>query len=253
MGFKRLLYIGCTTMLLLGIGVMQGLLPWFVLLLVLLAMLAIVAAGASRIGSGFFLRATTHFATKEKKIALTFDDGPQPEYTLAVADLLERYGARATFFCIGSQVLEHPETATLLYKRGHQVANHSFSHSKWIDFKSKRGWLQEIRQADEAIQQVTNEKNKLFRPPYGVTTPHLAAAIHETGHQVIGWQVRPFDTTEADPERITSRVLKKVKPGDIVLLHDTHPRIIPALERLLPILIQDGYKMVTVEKLACDV
>lgn len=252
-GFKRLLFIAGITILLSSIGILQGLLPWWVLIIILLTILAFISLGASRIGSGFFLQAHTSLPTKNKHIALTFDDGPHPKFTLAIAQLLEQYGARGTFFCIGQRILEHPHIVDELKQRGHQIANHSFGHSKWIDFKSKQGWIDEIRRADSAIQKATGSSNTLFRPPYGVTTPHLAAALKETGHQVIGWRVRPFDTAVADPLRIAEHVLQNVKPGDIVLLHDTHERIIPALERLLPNLIEHGYKLRTVEKFADDV
>lgn len=254
MGFKRLLYIGSVALLLLGAAVYLGHLPWFVLLLALFAALAIVVFGASRIGSGFFLPAATHYPSSEKQIAITFDDGPDPDFTLAVATLIEKYGGRSTFFCIGRRVEEHPELVRQLHERGHQVGNHSFSHATWIDFKTKRGWLNEIQKTDEVLSlAVNNYQNKLFRPPYGVTTPHLAAAIRELGHRVVGWRVRPYDTAVDDPARIANRILKKTKPGDIILLHDTHPRIIPALEQLLPILVNYGFKFVTVEELARDV
>lgn len=240
-------------MLLLVAGAWQGYLPGFAVLLALLVVVAIVAVGASRIGSGFFLPAATHYPTTQKKIALTFDDGPHADFTLAVASLVEQYDGRSTFFCIGQRVKKHPHIVRQLHERGHQIANHSFSHSKWIDFKTRRGWLEEIRKTDEALSMATDgHQNTAFRPPYGVTTPHLAAAIRKTGHHVVGWRVRPFDTAVADPSRIAERVWKKIRPGDIVLLHDTHDRIVPALEQLLPLLEQHGYKLVTVEELARD-
>ncbi|HWK99871.1 MAG TPA: hypothetical protein VNQ55_07985, partial [Parapedobacter sp.] len=87
-------------------------------------------------------------------------------------------------------------------------------------------------------------------PPYGVTTPHLANAIHMSGHRVIGWCARPYDTLKRRlPRRIAETVLRKVKPGAIILLHDTHERIVPVLEQLLPELHQRGYALVTVAEL----
>ncbi len=253
MGFRRFLYTVTVTMLVLGAGVWLGLVHWGFLVLVPLVSIAIVFVGASRIDSGFFLPAVTSYPCPEKKIALTFDDGPDLDFTLAVASLVERYGGRATFFCIGHRVERQPDLIRQVHERGHQVGNHSYSHGKWIDFKSKQGWLQEIRRTDAALALATNmQPPTLFRPPYGVTTPHLAAALRETGHTVVGWRVRPFDTAVQNPTQIVQRILARVKPGDIILLHDTHAHILPALEQLLPTLIQHGYKFVTVESLARD-
>lgn len=253
MGFKRFLYILAAMTLVLGAGVWQGLVHWSILPLALLAAMGVVASGASRIASGFFIPAITHYPYADKRIALTFDDGPDADFTLAVASLVEKYGGRATFFCVGHRAERYPDLVRRLHERGHQVGNHSYSHGKWIDFKNKRGWLQEIRKTDVALARAANAQvPSAFRPPYGVTTPHLASALRETGHTVVGWRVRPFDTAVQDPDRIAQRILTRVKSGDIILLHDTHPRILPALEQLLPILVQDGYKFVTVETLAHD-
>lgn len=249
MGFKRLIYIAAAVILVLGTGVWLEYLPLWSILAALIIIIGIIAAGAARIGSGLFIPAIVNYPTAEKKIALTFDDGPHPLYTLATAELMERYQGRATYFCIGYRLKQHPSIAYELHNRGHQIANHSYTHAKWIDFKSKRGWMVEISKTDEAILSITKTGTTLFRPPYGVTTPHLAAAIRESGHQVIGWNIRPFDTSEINPDEIVKRVISTVKAGDIILLHDTHDRILPALERLLPRLVENGYQLVTIEEL----
>ncbi len=184
-----------------------------------------------------------------KKIAITFDDGPNPKYTPIVLQLLKDYEAKASFFCIGRQVEKNPEILKLIYDESHDIGNHSYTHSNTIDFKSTEGWLEELKHTDQAIFKVIGEKPTLFRPPFGVTTPHLAKAIKVTGHQVIGWNIRPFDMAIKYREVILKRILKQVKPGSIVLLHDKHEHIEFVLEQLLQFLKKQNYEMVTINEL----
>lgn len=197
-----------------------------------------------------FLKAfTSKPHIKTKKIAITFDDGPNPDYTPKVLQLLSDYNAKASFFCIGKHVKKYPELLRQIHAEGHDIGNHSYTHSTTIDFKSTEGWLGELKKTDQAIFKVTGVKSMLFRPPYGVTTPHLANAIKVTGHQVIGWNIRPFDTALGNRNLILKRVLNQVKPGAIVLLHDKHEHIEFVLEQLLPFLKKQDYEMVSINDL----
>lgn len=211
--------------------------------------LAILALGAFNIQWNFFLKAVHRADSTPLQIALTFDDGPHPVYTKQVLGQLEKHGIPATFFCIGKHVTQYPHLIKELQQHGHVVGNHSFTHASTIDFHTHAKWVTEIQQTDDAIEQTLGKQPRFFRPPFGVTTPHLARAINETGHTVIGWRVRPYDTLNRTPERIVRTILKKTKPGDIILLHDTHERIVPVLEQLLPEFKKRKFTMVTVEKL----
>jgi peptidoglycan/xylan/chitin deacetylase (PgdA/CDA1 family) len=162
---------------------------------------------------------------------------------------LERHNAKATFFCIGKNVQNYPEIIKKIIENGHTIGNHSFSHSDFIDFNGKKTWLKEIEKTDSEIQQITGFKPKLFRPPFGVTTPHLADALRKSGHISVGWNIRTYDTILKSPEKIVQKVLKNVKPGSIVLLHDCHENIIPILENLLPGLARKNFSFVTVNEL----
>lgn len=221
----------------------------FTLFLLTVGGLILIALGAFNIQWNFFLKAVHRANTPTRQIALTFDDGPHPMYTPRVLELLEKHGIHATFFCIGKHVAQYPQLTKELKRGGHVVANHSFTHAATIDFHNRAKWVVEIRQTDDAIEQAIGKRPRLFRPPYGVTTPHLAKAIKETSHTVIGWKVRPYDTLNRPPEQIIRTILQKTKPGDIILLHDTHERIGPVLEQLLPELKKRKFDMVTVEKL----
>ncbi|MFB2120597.1 MULTISPECIES: polysaccharide deacetylase family protein [Parapedobacter] len=212
--------------------------------------LTIIAWGAFHIQANFFLKVTHQGIATDRQVALTFDDGPHPVYTPQVLELLDRYNVKATFFCIGKNVRKHPDVVQRIHDTGHAVGNHSYSHARSIDFNGKTNWLEELQQTDTAIGQVIGLRPIFFRPPYGVTTPHLAQAIRMSGHRVIGWRVRPYDTLESrSPAQIVRMILEKVKPGAIILLHDTHGRIVPILEQLLPQLHQHGYHLVTVSQL----
>lgn len=214
-----------------------------------LILLIVLALGAFNIQWNFFLRAIHDGDAAGGRIALTFDDGPHPDYTPQVLALLDTYGVQATFFCIGRNAAAHGNLLRELHRKGHVIGNHTFTHAASIDFNSRDGWLAEIRQTDKAIARVIDVSPVFFRPPYGVTTPHLAAAIRTSGHTVIGWRVRPYDTAIRSPQRIVRRILRRVRAGDIILLHDTHDRIIPVLERLLPELQKRNFSMVTVDQL----
>lgn len=215
----------------------------------LLIAFATLVLGIFNIQWNFFLKAVHRADTTSRQIALTFDDGPHPVYTSQVLEQLGRHHIHATFFCIGKHVVQYPHVVKELLHRGHVVGNHSFTHAATIDFHDRAKWVTEIRQTDDAIEQAMGKRSRFFRPPYGVTTPHLATAIKETGHTVIGWKVRPYDTLNRSPEQIVRAILRKTKPGDIILLHDTHERIVPVLEQLLPELKKRKFEMVTVEKL----
>lgn len=230
-------------------NVLAMMIGW-ILLTLSVASLALIAWGAFHIQANFFLKATHQGSPANKQIALTFDDGPHATYTPQVLELLRRHSAKATFFCIGKNVKQHPEIVKQIHEAGHAVGNHSFTHSATIDFNGKNGWMEELDKTDTVIAQAIHRKPAFFRPPYGVTTPHLANAIRKSGHHVVGWRVRPYDTQESrSPNRIAQNILRKVKPGAIILLHDTHDRIVPVLEQLLPELYQRGYTLVTVAEL----
>lgn len=185
----------------------------------------------------------------EKKIAITFDDGPNPEYTPKVIKLLSAFDAKATFFCIGKHVELYPDVLKSIYDQGHLIGNHSYSHRYGIDFNKANEWIHEIEQTDAAIAKIIGEKPTLFRPPFGVTTPHLAQALKQSGHQVIGWNIRSYDTVLKNSKTVLKRLTKNVTPGAIILLHDNHDRIEVVLEQLLQFLKTKGYIMVTVNEL----
>jgi peptidoglycan/xylan/chitin deacetylase (PgdA/CDA1 family) len=184
----------------------------------------------------------------QKKIAITFDDGPN-EMTLSVLDVLRKYNAKATFFCIGKNIETYPDILKKMIKEGHVVGNHSYSHSSFFDFYKKNKIIAEIEQTDALIESVSGLKTKLFRPPYGVTNPSIRRALKVTKHQTIGWNIRSLDGIIKNEKFLLDRIIKRIKPGGIVLLHDTSSQTVRVLEELLSFLQKNNYTVVPLEEL----
>lgn len=220
---------------------------WFVL--IVLIWIGINAFGSARISSNYHVKAFCNNPSEtEKKIALTFDDGPSV-FTLEVLELLKKYNAKATFFCIGKNIEAHPEILQKIISEGHLVGNHSYSHSKFFDFYNAKKITEELQKTDKLLEKFTSKKINFFRPPYGVTTPSIQRALKVTGHKVIGWNIRSLDGGIKNPDLILKRIIKSVSPGGIVLLHDTAPHSVLVLEQFLQFLQQNNYEVVSVEEL----
>ncbi|KAF2511277.1 polysaccharide deacetylase family protein [Flavobacterium foetidum] len=220
---------------------------WF--LGIVLIWMGINAVGSSIISSNYHVKAycNNRFET-QKKIAITFDDGPSI-YTLEVLDLLKKYNAKATFFCIGKNIEAHPEIIQKVIAEGHLVGNHSYSHSKFFDFYNEDKIREELVKADLLLEKFTPGKINFFRPPYGVTTPSIRRALKKTGHKVIGWNIRSLDGGTKNQDLILKRITKRVSPGGIVLLHDTALHSVLVLEQFLQFLQQHNYQVVSIEEL----
>ncbi len=209
----------------------------------------LIVYGSATIQSNFFIRAFCNSNTTEKVFAITFDDGPHNIYTPKVLDILAEYNAKATFFVIGKKIRGNEPIIKQIDDGGHSIGNHTYSHSFFIDFKSKNGFMNEIDHTAEEVFKITEKRIVLFRPPYGVTTPNLASAARELNYKIIGWNVRSMDTTGDSIETIFKRVKEQLKPGAVVLFHDTSEKTIEVLKQTLNFAEENGYKIVSVEEL----
>ena len=222
---------------------------WLWFIGILLIWIGINAFGSARISSNYHVKAfCSNPSETENKIALTFDDGPSI-FTLEVLALLKKYNAKATFFCIGKNIEKHPEIIKQIIAEGHLVGNHSYNHSKIFDFYNAAAITKEIQKTDQLLEKFTSKKINFFRPPYGVTTPSIRRALQTTGHTVIGWNIRSLDGGTKDQNLIFNRIIKRVSPGGIVLLHDTGSHSVLVLEQFLQFLQQNNYKVISVEEL----
>lgn len=222
---------------------------WLWIIAIVLIWLGINAFGSAQISSNYHVKAFCNNPLEtEKKIAITFDDGPSI-FTLEVLELLKKYNVKATFFCIGKNIEAHPEILKQIIADGHLVGNHSYSHSKFFDFYNANKIREEIEKTDLLLEKYTSKKTNFFRPPYGVTTPSIRRALEKTGHKVIGWNIRSLDGGTKNQSLILNRIIKRVSPGGIVLLHDTASHSVLVLEQFLQFLQQNDYEVISVEEL----
>ncbi|OJA63155.1 polysaccharide deacetylase, partial [Burkholderia ubonensis] len=157
-----------------------------------------------------------------RRIALTIDDGPDPDVTPRVLDLLDRYDAQATFFCIGDLARRHPRWIEAIVARGHAVENHSQRHRHTFSLSSPRALRREIVAAQRTLTELTGTRPLFFRAPAGLRNPFLEPVLCELGLQLASWTRRGFDTRERDAGVVTRRLLHGLAPRDILLVHDGH-------------------------------
>ncbi|WP_172281125.1 polysaccharide deacetylase family protein [Chryseobacterium sp. LAM-KRS1] len=209
---------------------------------------AFVVWGSFDIKLGYFVNSITHKKTKVKEVALTFDDGPT-EFTPQFLDLLQEHHIKATFFCIGKQIEKYPDTFKRIIAEGHSIGNHTYTHSNSTGFLPTVKMTDEIAKCDEIIASVGNTTTVLYRPPFGVTNPSIAKAIKRSGKISIGWNVRSLDTVIEDERKIYKRIISKIKPGSIVLLHDTSEKTYRVLVDLLLFLKDKKYSAFTIDSI----
>jgi len=153
-------------------------------------------------------------------VAVTFDDGPHPETTPRVLDVLEMSGATATFFCIGQFVERYHSLVREMAERGHRIENHTWSHPNSFAFLAPGALADQICRPQAIIKEVTGRAPEYFRAPAGIRSPWLDAVLHRTGLRLVSWTRRGFDAVDKDPNRVSRRLTRNLRPGDILLLHD---------------------------------
>ena len=203
---------------------------------------ALLTDGVVRPNSNLLYPTVSHGPRSHNRVALSFDDGPDPEVTPAVLDALATHGVHATFFAIGRLLEEHPALAHRIAAEGHELGNHSWQHSRWQNFFGAAAQAREIARGERAVAAVTGRRTPpLYRPPIGLKSPPFARAAQQARLTLVGWSLRSRDTLTADPERIAARVLRRIRPGDIVLLHDGHDqpgRHRPACAQAVPLILR---------------
>ncbi|WP_417887462.1 polysaccharide deacetylase family protein [Zunongwangia sp.] len=196
----------------------------------------------------FFLKGYHHNTAATNKICITFDDGPS-DYTLQILDILDKYNAKACFFCIGQHMEKHPEIVKEIYKRGHVIGNHTYSHTRKMGFLSSKTLVREIEACDIVAYDLLQLKLNFFRPPFGIINPNTKKAIEKTGHHVIGWNLRTYDAIINDKEKIVVKIKRRLQAGDVVLLHDNKQQTLAILEQLLMIVEAKHYQAISPDKL----
>jgi len=185
-------------------------------------------------------------------VVLTFDDGPDPEVTPAVLDLLEARGAKATFFCIGRHAARHRDLTAEIAGRGHRLENHSYSHRNAFFFHRPSTLDRELGLCQDELQRASGRAPEFFRAPAGIRSPLLQGALERAGLRLTSWTRRGFDTASRDPEAVASRLTRGLRAGDVILLHDgvhgreagRDPVVLRALPRVLDAIEAKGWRAV---------
>lgn len=237
-----------------GLLVVPGSWPW--------ALAAVAANQGVLIGAGLLPRTTLlgpninrlpEAAAARREIALTIDDGPDPEVTPRVLDLLDAAGARASFFCIGHVARRHPALCRDIVARGHTVENHGDSHSWAFATFGSRRLTADIASAQATLSEISGRAPRFFRPTAGLRNPLLDPVLNRLGLRLASWTRRPYDTREGNPQIVYRRLTRNLAAGDILLMHDGHaartpagqPVILDVLPRLLQSLAEQHLIPVT--------
>lgn len=199
-------------------------------------------------------------AVRRGEVALTFDDGPDPVVTPQVLDLLDRYGAKASFFCIGEKVAAHPDIVGEIVRRGHSVENHSHRHPYAFAGYAPAALKQEIEAAQSVIETATGQKATFFRAPLGFRSPLLHPVVAGAHLRYVSWTRRGFDAVHRQPVAVARRLLTGLAAGDILLLHDGssaltetgQPVVLAVLPRLLERLAAQGLRSVSLPMAFAD-
>lgn len=192
-----------------------------------------------------------------RAVALTFDDGPHPAATRQIMDILEAYGALGTFFVIGRHAEAYPEIVREIVRRGHEVGNHTQTHPWLMALALFRKTRDEIENCQETIHRIAGHRPRLYRQPIGFKNPLLFRQLRLSGLTAIGWQVRGFDSLASDSGPVIRRILRRVRKGGIIALHDgcdtemdrDRTATVEALSAVLDRLVREGFSFTTVSRL----
>ena len=195
-------------------------------------------------------------ARDSKKIALTYDDGPNDPHTLHLLETLARHEVKATFFLIGKHVRQRPDLAREIAQAGHTIGNHTFTHPLLI-FKSADEVRRELSDCRAALQDAVGEHSDLFRPPFGGRRPAVLRIVRELGLKPVMWNVTGYDWNAPPAEVIVGKVSKKICGGDVILLHDgghlamgaDRKQTVLATDELLKRYKAEGYKFVNISEM----
>ena len=245
------------------------------MLAIVLSITVFMVWASASIRSGVYVRAFCREKTDRKVVYLTFDDGPHPPETERVLDVLRERGARATFFLIGSKVSGNEAVLRRMLEEGHALGLHTYSHAGTFPLMSFDKMLADVNEGKRAVESVAGKKILLFRPPFGVTNPTISKVVRTLGLHTVGWDVRSFDTMFCKSSEhsckqsgysckqsgysckqsehsckqsghdwyvpVVERIMKQIRPGSVILLHDRLDGASSLLALLLDSLAASGY------------
>lgn len=218
--------------------------PGYSYALLLFVYTLMLVIGSYRVNSQFYLRVLCDGVTGKPVMALSFDDGPDPDHTAAILDILKAKQVPAAFFCIGKKIPGQEVLLQRMVAEGHLIGNHSYGHQALFDLYPAARMEQDLRQMNALVESVVELRPRLFRPPYGVTNPNLATAVRTSGMTAVGWNIRSLDTMAKDGHALLQRIRRNFRPDGIILLHDTMAITREILPELIDSARRDGYELV---------
>ncbi|SMF18891.1 Peptidoglycan/xylan/chitin deacetylase, PgdA/CDA1 family [Azospirillum oryzae] len=194
------------------------------------------------------------------QVGLCFDDGPDPEVTPAVLDLLDRANTKASFFCIADRAARQPALIDAIVRHGHTVENHSWHHSHRFAALGIRAIRREVGEAQRILTDLAGRPPRFFKPPAGLRNPLLDPVLASFGLRLATWTRRGYDAVRRDPARVERRLVRNLAPGDLLMLHDGsaargedgRPVVLTVLPRLLDTVAAHGLTAVSLEVVADD-
>jgi len=170
----------------------------------------------------------------EKTICLTFDDGPAPNFTPKILEILKKHNIKGTFFLIGKNVLSNQKLVEKISNEGHSIGNHTYYHKATFPLLPIKKMAKEIEMTTKLIEQITFNKIKIFRPSFGITNPNINRVLNKLNLKSIGWDIRSLDTVISDSTILYNRVIKGIdNGGSIILFHDRCKNTVEVLENII--------------------
>lgn len=191
---------------------------------------------------------TSDVSEIEKKVAITFDDGPDSDYTPLLLEGLKERGVKATFFLLGKQAEKYPDIVKEIYQEGHLIGNHSYEHVNLSNLTDSAA-MEQVNKTNRLLYEITGEYPQYIRPPFGCWKCNLD---YDTKMIEVLWDVDPLDWKTSNSDVIAKRVVNKVTENDIILLHDASESSVKAAFKIIDALEKEGYTFVTVEEILFD-
>ena len=246
---KWVLIILIGSMIIIALGWINDFLMAELVLILLLVNLGLLFTGSIFICSGLYITALCRGKALKKAVAISFDDGPHPAYTNKILDILSKYDVKAGFFLTGKKIIGNESVVRKIVEEGHTIGNHSYSHAYHYGFLSTKSVRRDLQQNNHLIKEITGKDCQLFRPPFGVTNPHIAKAVRSLGYTLVGWSIRSLDTLGRKPEKTISRIERKLKSGSLILLHDNLENAPVILEKVILLAREKGFDILPPDEL----
>lgn len=219
----------------------------FCVIILIISALLFLFYASYNVGSGVYVKAVCRIPTDRKQVMLTFDDGVDEVQTPLVLDVLRRHHVKATFFLVGERAQAHPDIVRRLVAEGHTIGIHTWQHRNTFPFGATATITADLQRTRNLLEQLAGQPVTRFRPPFGVTNPHIGRAVRRLGLTTVGWSIRSHDT---NPKRTRANIVQRIEcrlhPGAIILLHDNRAESDVLLEKILLMLQKHNYEIMNI-------